>query len=229
MRVNLLESERVRSYIRGKLLLSVPTAGRRVALTFDDGPSPRNTPVLLDVLSRHRIRATFFLVGAHVRRHPELVTRIAEEGHEIANHSEHHLILPLLPTPLLRREILKPAERIEALTGKRPRFFRPPMGWFSGRVLRVLAEEGFDPVIGSINPQDSRRPPAERIEAFVMERVGPGSVVILHDGGRSPRADRSGTVEAVDRIAGRLLADGYRFETLSELTADEEGTEAVEG
>jgi len=215
--VNLLESERVRSFIRGKLLLSVPTPERRAALTFDDGPSPRNTPALLDVLSRHRIRATFFLVGRNVRRFPGIVTRIAGEGHEIGNHSEHHLFLPFLPTPLLRREIRIPAKRIEGLVGKRPRFFRPPMGWFSPRVLRVLAEEGFDPVIGSIHPQDSRRLPAERIEAYVMARIRPGSVVILHDGGRTPRTDRSGTVAAVDRIAGRLLAGGYRFETLSEL------------
>ena len=218
-RPNLLESPRVKAYLRTRVLVTAPATEPRVALTFDDGPSPGNTPRLLDLLRSKGVRATFFLIGKHARRHPGLVERIAGEGHEIGNHTEHHLFLPALPTSWLRREIESTGAFLQKTTGARPRYVRPPMGWFTDRVLRVFRELEYEPVIGSINPQDYRRLPAERIARFVEDRIEPGAIVILHDGGRSPRTDRTSTLEAVARLAETLPARGYAFSTLSGLAS----------
>ena len=102
--MNLLEIPFIRRYLDRKLLCRVKTGEPRVALTFDDGPNPNHTPKLLDLLGKRMVRATFFLVGKRVKRHPELARRIVEEGHEIGNHGMHHVPVLLLPPALVASE-----------------------------------------------------------------------------------------------------------------------------
>ena len=215
--MSLLHVDPIRRYLSEHFLCSVPERENCVALTFDDGPSPRNTPRLLDLLQRKGVRATFFVLGHRVRRFPEIARRAHDEGHELANHTDRHLPLPLLPKRMFVQQVRRAEHAIQAITGEKPRFLRPPMGWFSHRVLDLLAELDYVPVIGSVHPQDSRQPPVETILQRVRPRLSDGSIVILHDGGWHPRVDRGNTIEAVDRLTDELLADGVRFLTLSEL------------
>jgi peptidoglycan/xylan/chitin deacetylase (PgdA/CDA1 family) len=215
---SLLDVASVRDYLGRRLLCSVVTDEKRLALTFDDGPHPRHTPRLLELLAAKDVRATFFVVGRRVRRYRDVLARIAGAGHEIGNHGDHHVPLSLLPAPLIRRELAVCGTLVERVAGRRPRFMRPPMGWINDLVLRTAREMGYEPVIGSIHPQDSRQPGLETILRRVRRRVEPGAILILHDGGWRVAADRGQTVEAVDILTDELLAEDWRFETLSELT-----------
>lgn len=214
---SLLHVEPVRRYLEEHFLLSAPERGRCVALTFDDGPNPRNTPALLDLLARKGIRATFFVLGKRVHQFGEIARRAHEEGHELANHGYHHVPLPLVPARVVRKEVLETEKLIVQITGTKPRFFRPPMGWFSHRSLDLLTDLGYEPVIGNIHPEDSRQPPVEVLLGRIRKRLVDGSIVILHDGGWRARVDRSRTLDAVDRLTDDLGAEGYRFLTVGEM------------
>jgi peptidoglycan/xylan/chitin deacetylase (PgdA/CDA1 family) len=215
--VNLLHSQRVFTYVSQHLVCSVPMRQRRVAFTFDDGPNPQATPRLLDVLARHDVQATFFLVGRNVARHPHLAAEIAARGHEIGNHTQNHMLMPVLPLGVMLREMERASRAIHAATGQRPHLFRPPMGWFSRTMLRSLGERGYRPVLGDVYPQDCTRPGRDVIVQRVLERIGPGSIVILHDGVVHGAADRLQSVEAVEVLLDELRARQYSFGTVSQL------------
>ena len=215
--MNVLHNSRVYSYLNGRVLCQIETDEKRLALTFDDGPNPTYTPQLLDMLARKEIGATFFVVGRRVRSFPQITRRIVDDGHEIGNHTYHHLPLPILPNFLIRRQLAATEDLIRSATGMRARFMRPPTGWFTPRVVNVARAMGYEPVIGTVHPQDSWRPGEAVIVERVRQRIQPGAIIILHDGGWRVTADRSGTVAAVDRLTDELLEDGYAFETLSAL------------
>ena len=217
--MNLLHSKRVFDYVSQHLVCSVPLRERRVAFTFDDGPNPAATPRLLNLLDSHRVKATFFLVGKNVARHPRLAAEIAARGHEIGNHTQNHVLLPILPRAMLLRELDRAAHVIHAATGRRPHLFRPPMGWFSRTMLRTLGERGYRPILGDVYPQDVTRPGSAVIVQRVLERIGPGSIVILHDGYTHGVADRSQSVDAVETLLERLHQQKYRLCTVSQLMA----------
>lgn len=219
--MSLLHFDPVRQYLSERFLCAVPEREGCVALTFDDGPNPRNTPRLLDLLARKGVPATFFVLGRYVRRFPEIVRRAHDEGHEIANHTDRHVPLPLLPKSVLRRDVRRAERAIVDVTGRRPRFLRPPMGWFSHRTLEQIADLDYVPVIGNVHPRDSRQPPTDVILERMRPQLTDGSIIILHDGGWRPHVDRSNTIEAVDRLTDELLADGVRFLTLEEMTQSE--------
>jgi len=217
---SLLDVASVREYLGRRLIVSVDTDEKRLALTFDDGPHPSHTPKLLGLLAAKGVRATFFVVGRRVRRFRDVLAATAAAGHEIGNHGDHHVPLSILPPSLIRRELDVCGRLVEEIAGRRPRFMRPPMGWISDVVLANAREMGYEPVIGSIHPQDSRQPGLETILRRVRRRVEPGAVLILHDGGWRVGADRSQTIAAVDILTDELLAAGYRFETLSDLVQE---------
>lgn len=219
MSPTLLHVEPVQRYLRGVVLCSVPQRERCLALTFDDGPNPRNTPRLLDLLARKGVPATFFVVGRRLAAHTEIARRAHHEGHQIESHGQWHVPLPLIPAGILRSQLRQSANAIERCTGRRPRYFRPPMGWFSHRCLRILEEEGFQPVIGNIHPEDSRRPRPTVLVERIRERLAPGSIVILHDGGWRRGVDRTPTLEAVAGLIDELRDEGWTFLTLAGLVA----------
>lgn len=215
--MNLLHHAQLFQHLERRILCRVPTEHMRLALTFDDGPHPIFTPRVLEILNRKSIPATFFVVGKRVVRFPGLVAEASRRGHEIGNHTYHHLPLPFLPTKLVRREIHETEALITQATGRPPRFMRPPRGLFDKRVLRIAHEMGYRPVIGSVHPQDSRQPDVQVIVDTVRARIAPGGIIILHDGGWRLGVDRSQTVAAADQLTDELLESGYRFETLSNL------------
>ncbi len=212
-----LDFPAVRRYLDQRFLCAMPSAGNRVALTFDDGPSPRNTEALLDVLDKHGVHATFFLAGMRASAYPHVVRRAAEAGHDIGNHTTHHLPLNLLPTSIIKRQIEGTNQRIVDITGQRPEFMRPPFGWFNDRVVEAITQLDMRPVIGSVYPRDSRRPGVQTIVQRVVDRLSPGAIIILHDGGWHPRADRRQTVEAVDRLLGVLRTMHFEAGSVNEL------------
>ena len=221
--------ERFGAWLSPRILWRVNTVEHLVALSFDDGPHPEFTPAIMDILDRHAIPATFFLVGRHVRRLPELAQRLAAGPHEIANHTLNHLILPALRDQDVIEEIRRADHVIREITGRAPQLLRPPMGLFSRRVIDLIEGCGYTTVIGDVYPRDPNLPGRERIYRRVMQRVRPGSIIILHDGGNSGQVDRSQTVWAVERIVENLCAQHFRFVTISEMMKLGNGENGCDG
>ncbi|MEU4380538.1 bifunctional polysaccharide deacetylase/glycosyltransferase family 2 protein [Micromonospora echinofusca] len=191
---------------------------RTVALTFDDGPDPRWTPQVLDALRRHGARATFFVVGARVNEHPELVRRILAEGHEIGSHSFTHADLGSAPDWRRDLELSLTRKAVAGAVGREVTLLRPP---FSSQpsaltgpeyaALSAAAGTGHVAVLADRDTKDWQRPGVPAIvEAATPER-GRGAVVLMHDGG----GDRAQTVAALDRLLPGLTRQGYRFTTVS--------------
>jgi len=215
--LSLLHTRPISSWVRGHLLCRVESTPGRFALTFDDGPSARWTPRVLDVLARHRARATFFMLAGCIRRNPDIVLRLLAEGHEAALHGSHHWPPALLPPWEIRAEIDRCALALAALDARRARFYRPPFGCllpFQASFVRTL---GYEPVLGDVYPEDPDRPGTRRIVERVMRRLEAGSVVILHDGSPLGDPDRSQTVEALDAILTRASGNGLHAVTVGDL------------
>ena len=198
-----------------------PVAGAppTIYLTFDDGPNPAWTPLLLDALRAQNVRATFFLIEDHITPETEfIVKRIADEGHAIGLHSGTRELMVEEPDELADW-LENTSERIEAITGKAPcRLFRPHAGWRSGTMYDGLEEAGFTLAGWSWGMWDWdwwRDPKADRLTAKLVKKASPGDIVVIHDGHhKNPRADRQHAGETVTRIAPILRAKGYQFGTL---------------
>ncbi len=202
---------RLLARINPDVLFLVDTERRAVALTIDDAPSPEVTPGILERLARHDAHATFFIIGEQAQAHPELVRQILASGHEAGNHMMHDT-----PSILLSREAFADnLARTDSLLGddQRRRWFRPASGWFNGRMLREVERQGDRCCLGSIFPHDNKLRRPRWISRFVMNRVFPGAIIVLHDGG----VRRRYTLEVLDEILPRLTAEGYKVMTISEL------------
>jgi peptidoglycan/xylan/chitin deacetylase (PgdA/CDA1 family) len=172
--------------VRGVHDLLVPgarfrTGGPEAALTFDDGPDPEVTPRILDLLAEAGVRASFFVVGERAERHPDLVRRIAQEGHAVGNHSWSHAWLPFCGARRMRAELLRCQELLGDLLGQAPTMIRPPYGARDVRVYRLIQALGLTPVLWSLDSRDWAGAPPARIEAR-LDRAQGGDVVLLHDG-----------------------------------------------
>ncbi|WP_157987878.1 polysaccharide deacetylase family protein [Jiangella endophytica] len=183
--------------------------GRTVALTFDDGPHPEQTPQVLRILRRYDITATFCVVGEMARLYPKLVREIADEGHRLCDHTiTHDTSLPDRDPDVIEDEIAGTLDAIEdAVPGVDVPFFRSPGGNFAANVNEIAAEHDQVPLGWSVDPGDWRKPGAHAIHDYVAENVHPGAIVLLHDGG----GDRAGTVAALPAIIETLRAAGYEF------------------
>lgn len=180
-----------------------------VALTFDDGPG-KYTGKLLDMLSKHRVRATFFLVGEMVEENGRhTLPRMVADGHELGNHTWSHAQLTALSTDGVRRELQRTQDLVERLTGVRMRVMRPPYGSTDGRVAAETRHEKLAQILWNVDTLDWR----DRVRSIVAKRAcdaKPGSIVLMHD-------IHSSTVDAVPHILDTLLDKGYTFVTISEL------------
>ncbi|WP_406038955.1 bifunctional polysaccharide deacetylase/glycosyltransferase family 2 protein [Micromonospora sp. NBC_00898] len=191
---------------------------RTVALTFDDGPDPRWTPQVLDVLRRHHAHATFFVVGARVDEHPELVRRILAEGHEIGSHTFTHADLTGVPSWRARFELAWTRSAVAGATGREVTLLRPPFSSTTDsltepqyQALRDAAGTGHVGVLTDQDTRDWQRPGVPAIVRAASPQGGAGAVVLMHDGG----GDRGQTVAALDQLLPRLTREGYRFTTVS--------------
>ncbi len=173
-------------------------------LTFDDGPSDWTEP-LLEILRMYSIRATFFVIGRKARQRPELVQAAARDGHEIANHTEDHVALPLLADDeAITASLLPTSDLIEELTGQRPRLFRPPWGLTNDTIERVARSLGMEQMLWTRDSQDYSRPGAERIAA-VIRAGGASDIVLLHDGSHDEApCNRQQTVDGVSLALAAL-------------------------
>ena len=194
------------------IVWQVETSEPVIALTFDDGPDPAQTAPLLDLLRRHRVQATFFLVGHRARARPELVARMRAEGHEIANHTETHGRTLLQPLSRFEQELLE-GEKTLGLSAARPKLFRPPGIWLRPSQQAAAARHGYLTVLGSAYAYDPYRPPTRYIEWVIAKNLRPGAIVVLHDAG----GDRSHTLNAVPAILHAAREKGLRWVTVSAL------------
>jgi peptidoglycan/xylan/chitin deacetylase (PgdA/CDA1 family) len=198
----------------GRTFCRAPRSSKQIALTFDDGPNDPYTLRLLDVLSRHNVHATFFLIGKHVRQRPDIAREIAHRGHVIGNHTFSHPLLIFTPAANIRGEIIRCRSAINDAVGDHSNLFRPPWGARRGETLRVVRELGLEPVMWNITGYDWNARSVEFIEQKVAPKIRGGDVILLHDGGhREFGKDRSLTVEAVERVLARY-ADQYEFVTI---------------
>jgi len=175
-------------------------------LTFDDGPDPRHTPLLLDRLAACGVFATFFVSTALARRYPDLVRRTRAEGHTVGSHGMTHTPLAFRRWGMLRRQVGDAVRGLEDLLGESVSLFRPPYGVRSPGLYRELRREGLRPVFWSVMAYDWRKPPPQVIARRVIRGLKPGAIVLLHDGG----GDRSATVEAVPLMVEALQSRGLR-------------------
>src|SRR4051794_1083262 len=180
---------------------TLPPGSRNVALTFDDGPHPQGTPAVLEILARHAARATFFLVGEQVERHPAVAAEIAAAGHAIALHGFRHRNLLRVAPRALADDLDRAHALIAEATGEAPAVYRPPYGIFSLAALAIARRRAWLPLLWSRWGLDWRRSIApERIAAEVTGEAGPGDVLLLHD------ADHYSAPDSWRRTAAALPA-----------------------
>ncbi|WP_435972533.1 polysaccharide deacetylase family protein [Streptomyces sp. Qhu_M48] len=183
-----------------------------IALTFDAGPG-KDTPRLLDILKEKQVPATFFLLGSkHVDRYPQVVKRIADEGHEVANHTWTHRILTDLDEAEVRDELSRTQDAVERITGRKPTLMRPPQGRTDGTVSDVSRELGLAQVLWSITAKDYSTTDSDLIRQRVLDQAHGDGIILLHD-------IYDGTVPAVPPIIDELKRRGYTFVTVPELLA----------
>ncbi|MFF7852937.1 polysaccharide deacetylase family protein [Streptomyces sp. NPDC007904] len=183
-----------------------------IALTFDAGPSEHSTR-LLDVLKREQVPATFFLLGKrHIEKYPDLVRRMADEGHEVANHTWTHRILTDLEPEEIREELERPNEEIARLTGRRPALMRPPQGRTNDTVHEICRELGLSEVLWSVTAKDYTTTDSGLITRRVLAQSSRDGIILLHD-------IYDGTVPAVPGIIEALKKRGYVFVTVPQLLA----------
>ncbi|MFE6224881.1 polysaccharide deacetylase family protein [Streptomyces sp. NPDC057854] len=183
-----------------------------IALTFDAGPG-KDTPHLLDVLKKERVPATFFLLGRkHVDRYPDVVRRIADEGHEVANHTWSHRILTDLEENEIRDELSRTQDAIARITGRKPVLMRPPQGRTDSTVSEISRELGLAQVLWSITAKDYSTTDTALIRERVLGQAHRDGIILLHD-------IYDGTVPAVPGIIEELKRRGYTFVTVPELLA----------
>jgi peptidoglycan/xylan/chitin deacetylase (PgdA/CDA1 family) len=198
--------------------------GRRNArvcyLTFDDGPNAGATRSILETLAAAGVPATFFLVGAHVRRFPEIARQVAAAGHEIGNHTFSHVKLHRRGPARVRAELQQAHDAIVDVTGRAPRLFRAPHGYRNPFVGREVRRLGYTVFGWSFGVWDSARPGAAVIRRRVARALRPGAIILLHDGdGYDAAGDRTQTAEALPGIIADARARGYDFRPLSDLAS----------
>ena len=209
----------------GKTFTGLARGSRQIALTYDDGPNDPHTLRLLEVLAKHGVHATFFLIGRYVRQRPEIAREIAQAGHIIGNHTFTHPLLIFKSTAEIRKELSGCSQAIADAVGEQPGLFRPPFGGRRPAVLRIARELGLLPVMWNVAGYDWTAPPAEAIERKVAKQIRGGDVVLLHDGGhRAMGSDRSQTVIATHQLIVRYKEEGYEFVTVPEMMSRQAGS-----
>ena len=203
------------SWIFGPVLNRLPGSDRVASITFDDGPNPVATPRILDVLEREDVKATFFILGRHADRWPEIVKRVADEGHQIGNHGYFHRKLHRRTPGYVRDDLERGVAAIERACGVQPQVFRAPHGFRNPWVTPIARSLGERTIGWSLGVWDSALPGADEIVKRTLDGMRPGSILLLHDGdGYNADGDRTQTAEALPGIIAGLRARGFRFVTL---------------
>lgn len=191
----------------------VHVSGKYIAMTFDDGPHPQNTPRLLEMLRARNIKATFYVVGRNVELYPQVVRRTIAEGHEIGNHSQTHRLLSKLSDSQIRSELSSCRDAVNRAAGIQPRTMRPPYGGLNQRQREMVhAEYGYPVILWSVDPLDWKRPGPSVVSSRILAGASAGGIVLAHD-------LHAQTVDAMPATLDNLLLRGYQFVTVSQLLA----------
>ena len=202
----------------GRTFTGLARGTKQLALTYDDGPNDPHTLRLLEVLARHNLRATFFLIGRYVRQRPEIVREVVKAGHVVGNHTFTHPMLTFKSEAEIRKELADCRAALQDVIGEHSNLFRPPFGGRRPAVLRIVRELRLEPVMWNVTGYDWNAPPAPVIERKVTKQMRGGDVILLHDGGHKQMgADRSQTVIATDHLITRYNAEGYEFVTIPQM------------
>jgi peptidoglycan-N-acetylglucosamine deacetylase len=191
----------------------VQVPGNYIAITYDDGPHPQNTPRLLDMLRARNIKATFYVIGQSVDLYPQIVRRTVAEGHEIGNHTQTHRLLSKLSDSEVRSELSRCRDAIGRAAGVQPRTMRPPYGGLVQRQREIVhAEFGYPTILWSVDPLDWKRPGPSVVTSRILSGTGAGGIVLAHD-------LHAQTVDAMPATLDGLLRRGFQFVTVSQLLA----------
>jgi len=189
-----------------------------LALTFDDGPTEPYTSAILEILKKYQVKATFFVLGKKAELYPEILNKIAAGGHEIGNHGYSHELMPLKPPSEIRAEIRRTENLIMNLTGKKPRLFRAPHGFKGPWLVKIVREEGYQPISWSCGVWDTDYPGEKKIIQRSLKGFKNGAILLFHDGrGLEEKPDCTQLVKALPLIIEKALSRGYRLVTVSEL------------
>lgn len=205
------------SWVCPTIIRGRTNGARCVALTFDDGPCPSVTPAVLRILADRGVSATFFVIGQAARAHPDVVRAIHSAGHEIGNHSYlHPRHIYAWPGRVIRRDALVVMRVVERITGDRVRLYRPPVGFRSFVMAKVMRELGLRLVNFSARAYDTQTRRADHIAGRILRRIRAGAIILLHDGSDTQEApDRRAMLESLPIVIDELLKRGYRFVTVS--------------
>ena len=201
------------------------SARNKIALTFDDGPQDIYTPQALDILKKHNVKATFFLIGKNVEVSPGLAKRIVDEGHVVGNHTYNHSDLRLHNQMQIRQQIEKTGKAIFDATGVKPYLFRSPYGFYNNVVVQEAESLGYTIIQWSVSGLNGRQDASfSKIVHRVVDNIQNGSIILLHDGNRlSSKKNRSQIVKALPIIIETLQKKGYQLVTVDELLLEKGG------
>ncbi len=206
------------SQVYGRTFVGLQPGTRTLALTYDDGPNDPYTGQLLEVLERHGVKATFFLVGRFVQERPDIARAVVAAGHAIGNHTWSHPNLIFASAAEARRQLEQTQKSIFDATGVKAKLFRPPFGGRRPASLRIARSLGLEPIMWNVTCYDWKAKSADEIVGHAERQIRGGNVILLHDGEfHRIGGDRSRTVIATDRILSRYKAEGYEFATIPEM------------
>ena len=196
----------------------------QISISFDAAWGNEDTGKLLEILAKHKVRATFFMTGGWIEKYPDDVKAIAAAGHDLGNHSENHKQMSKLSAEECKEEIMKPHEKVKALTGKDMILFRPPYGDYNDTLIQTLRDCNYYPIQWDVDSLDWKDYDADTIIRRVTEskHLGNGSIILCHNGGKH-------TAEALDQLLTILKQKGYELVPISELIMKENYEINVEG
>ena len=196
-----------------RIVSRIFTDEKVVALTFDDGPHPKYTDEILDILSEYGVKATFFVIGKNVDENPGILKREVDEGHEIGNHTYDHSYMNSLNVSGVLSEIKNCESSVISAGGPKASLLRPPGGICSSKLKKQCGVSGYSIVLWSVDTRDWTRPSAQNIINTVLNNVTSGDIILMHD----YVSGKSNTPEALKSIIPALIDEGYNFVTVSEL------------
>jgi peptidoglycan/xylan/chitin deacetylase (PgdA/CDA1 family) len=184
---------------------------KRIALTFDDGPDALNTPKILEILDKHQVKATFFIIGNKAEKHQDLLQQIISKGHEIGNHSYSHAFwFDLYRRKKMEQDLQKAEDVIMNITGRKTVLFRPPYGVTTPVLAKVVKKLGYKAIGWSVRTYDTVIKEGDKIKERISDRLHPGAVILMHD-------DREITAEVLEFVIMKIKEEGYRFVGVEEM------------
>ncbi|WP_353094621.1 polysaccharide deacetylase family protein [Tissierella praeacuta] len=201
---------------RAAIVSKGPKEEKILALSFDDGPHPQYTLEILDILKQYNVKATFFVLGKHAETYPDIINRQIAEGHEIGNHSYSHVNMKKVSNAVIKEEFEKTQNIIYSISNVKPKVFRPPYGNYTDDVIKIISSDNSSVVLWTFyqDSKDWSNPGVDVIVDTTLSKAQNGDIILFHD---YVYKKESHTVEALKIILPKLIDEGYRFVTMSEL------------